>query len=219
MRSDRSFDGLAESYDRRETLRGDPLEPWLRGALPAEGRTAVDLACGAGRHAILIAERCEHVLAVDLSHKMIELAKRRRPAANIDYRAADLIDINGQFDLVFCSSALHDVNDLDRALRHVRSLVAPGGKVILADVVGRLSPLPHWLHRAAALTYLPIELLRRRRDAFELYRLDSDPAWIAHLATDRYLSRSEFERRYTRHFPGATFSRAKHLHICSWDDR
>ncbi len=72
---------------------------------------------------------------------------------------------------------------------------------------------------AAALTYLPIDLLRRRRDAFELYRLDSDPAWIAHLATDRYLSRSEFELRYTRHFPGATFSRAKHLEICSWDDR
>jgi hypothetical protein len=30
-----NFDALAESYDRREELRGDPLELWLRRALPA----------------------------------------------------------------------------------------------------------------------------------------------------------------------------------------
>lgn len=215
----RGFDGLAGAYDRREALRGDPLEGWLWANLPAAGDAAVDLACGAGRHSILIAERYEHVLAVDLSDEMIGLAKRRRSAHNIDYRTRDLLQVSGRFDLVFCASALHDVAELDRALRHVRSLVAPGGRAILADVVGRFSPRPRWLIRAVALSHLPRDVLRRPRDALELHRLDHDPVWIAHLATDRYLSRLEFELRYAQHFPDASFARVKHLHVCSWEAR
>lgn len=219
MGSERQFDQLAENYDRRGELLGDPLGRWLRGSLPAAGGTAVDLACGGGRHTIVLAERYERVVAVDLSSNMIELARRRRPAANVDYRTADLLDVSGEFDLVFCSAALHDVPDLDRALVHIRSLVAPGGNVIIADVVARFSPLPRSLFRAAAVLHLPLDLLRGRPGAIELYRLETDPAWITHLATDRYLSRPQFERRYRRHFPGAVFDRAKHLHICSWGDR
>ena len=71
----RSFDRLAEGYDRREELTGDPLERWLRRALPPHGESAVDLGCGAGRHSVLIAERYRRVLAVDLSRSMIELAR------------------------------------------------------------------------------------------------------------------------------------------------
>jgi SAM-dependent methyltransferase len=216
MRPARHFDALAENYDRREELRGDPLEPWLRRVLPAVAGSAVDLGCGAGRHATVIAEHYEHVLAVDLSKKVIDLARRRRPRANIEYRRADLLDVNGQFDLVFSSSALHDLPDLDCALAHIRSLVAPQGRAIIADVVAPLSPVPSWFFRAGALIHLPIDLMRRRKDAFALYRLDADPAWIAHLASDRYLSRSGFEHRYSAHFPGATFHRARHLHVCCW---
>ncbi len=219
MGSERRFDELAENYDRREEIRGDPLEPWLRRTLPPGGRAAVDLACGAGRHTIVLAQSYERVLGVDLSRQMIELARRRRPAANVDYRTADLLDVSGQFDLVFSSAALHDVPDLDRALTHIRSLVATGGRAIVADVVAPLSPIPRWWFRGAAIIYLLLDLVRRRPHAFELYRLESDPAWTAHLATDRYLSRSEFERRYTDHFPDAVFHGAQHLQICTWENR
>jgi ubiquinone/menaquinone biosynthesis C-methylase UbiE len=218
MAYDRRFDDLAENYDRREALAGDPLEPRLRGGLlPGAGDGAVDLACGAGRHTAVIAERYRRVLAVDLSQRMIELAQRRRPAPNIEYRQGDLLEVTGQFDLVFCSAALHDVADLDRALAHMRSLVAPGGRLILADVVARLSPIPGWWFRMGALLHLAAGVSRGRRDAFERHRLARDPAWIAHLASDRLLSRSEFERRYADHFPGALFHRARYLHICVWD--
>lgn len=219
MASTRSFDGLAENYDRREALAGDPLEPWLRAVLPAAGQTAIDLACGAGRHSILLAERYAHVLAIDISAQMIDLAKERRAAANIDYRQGDLLDIDGQFDLVFCSAALHDLDDLDQALAHIRSLVAPGGTALIADVVDRHEPQRRWWYRAVALFHLPIDLLRRPRAALELYRLASDPAWVEHLATDRYVTRAEFERRCRRHFPDAVFSRVKHLHACRWTNR
>jgi SAM-dependent methyltransferase len=219
MRPTRHFDALAENYDRREELRGDPLGLWLRSALPAVGGSAVDLACGAGRHTKLLAERYQSVLAVDLSSEMITLARRRRPGANIEYRTADLLEVTGQFDLVFSSAALHDLPELDRAVAHIRSLVAPRGRAIIADVVAPLSPLPSWAFRAGALINLPIDLLRRGKDAFVLYRLDTDSAWIAHLASDRYLTRSNFQRRYSAYFPGAVFHPARHLHICCWVSR
>lgn len=216
MPADRRFDELAESYDRREALRGDPLEPWLRANLPSAGATAVDLACGAGRHAALLAERYDHVLAIDLTPQMIELARRRRAAANIEYRAGDLLAVAGSFHLVFCSSALHDLDDLDGALRHVRSLVAPGGTAIVADVVGRALPAPAL--RALAVAQLAVDAVRRPANARELYKLGTEPAWLAHLASDRYLSRARFEAACRRHFPGASFAPAKHLHVCRWRD-
>ena len=219
MRAARHFDALAENYDRREEVRGDPLGPWLRAALPPAGGSAVDLACGAGRHTTVIAERYEHVLAVDLSANMIDLARRRRPGANIEYRTADLLDVEGQFDLVFSSAALHDLPELDRALARIRSLVAPHGRAIIADVVAPLSPVTKWMFFVGALGHLVVDLARRRKEAFALYRLDTDRAWIAHLATDHYLSRPEFERRYRGYFPHAEFHRARNLHICSWVNR
>jgi hypothetical protein len=104
-------------------------------------------------------------------------------------------------------------------LAHIRSLVAPGGRAIIADVVSRVSPMPILLFRASALLSLAGDLSRRRPHALELYRLRTNPTWLAHLASDRYLSRSEFESRYVVKFPGAVFDRARHLHICSWIDR
>jgi len=218
MHPDRRFDELAESYDRREELQGDPLAPWLCANLPGSGGAAVDLACGAGRHAAIVAERFDRVLAVDLSRDMIDLARRRRPVANVTYRQGDLHAIGGAFDLVFCASALHDVDDLDRALRHVRSLVAPGGMAILADVVSRLPVRPAWWWHARAAAQLAIDLARGRPGARERYRLSTEPAWVAHLASDRVLSRKRLQRAYARHFPGATFARAGHLHVCQWRD-
>ncbi|HEX4108020.1 MAG TPA: class I SAM-dependent methyltransferase [Solirubrobacteraceae bacterium] len=98
----------------------------MRPCPPAAARR-VDLACGAGRHTALIAERYEQVLAVDLSAEMIEIARRRRPAVNVEYRVGDLHEVCGRFELVFCSAALHDLPEADHALEHMRSLLAPGG--------------------------------------------------------------------------------------------
>lgn len=213
----RPFDGLADLYDRREQLVGDPLRPWLEEALPTSGESAVDLACGAGRHTEVIAQRYEHVLAIDLSPDMIELAQQRRPHENVEYRVADLRTVSGRFELVFCASALHDVEDLGAALNHVRLLVAPGGTVVIADVVGRSSPRPTWYIKLGSILHLPVELRRRPRQAGELLRLDFDPRWVRHLASDRCLSRRRFEKVYGQHFPGATFEPVCHLHICSWE--
>jgi hypothetical protein len=51
-------------------------------------------------------------------------------------------DIDGTFDLVLCAYALHHLDDLDRTLRGIRQLAAPGGRVVLIDNVAPRPAVP-----------------------------------------------------------------------------
>ncbi len=220
---DRRFDGLAEAYERWEALTGDPVADWLPAALARIGgprRRAVDLTCGGGRHAVLLADAYDAVLANDLSDDMVAHARRLRPRPNVTYRAGDLHAVTGSFDLVFTAAALHDVPDLDAALRQVRRLVAPGGAAIVVDVVAdrpRLrGPLPRSVVRASMLHRLAGDLLRRDPDARARYRAGTHPAWLEHLASDRLSLRGDLVRRIDAVMPGARHERLQYLHAAVW---
>ncbi len=222
----RSFDELAESFDRFAELVGGPLTTYLDSVLPLEGERAVDLGCGTGHHALMLAPRYHQVLAVDISTPMLQLARDRRHRPNITYAERDLRtvhpDTDGTFDLILSTHALHHVDDLDQTLRDIRQLCAPGGRVILVDNV---APTPavarRWFLKEAART-LAGDLLRRRRppaEAWELYRLNTDPAWLAHLTSDRFLSPQEFAERYGQVFPGAQFTDLYRTRAMCWEPR
>jgi SAM-dependent methyltransferase len=211
--SARSFDGFAATYDRFAELNDQPWHAYLREALPSQGCRAVDLGCGTGRHARLVAERYGTVLAVDLSGPMLDLARERQSRPNITYAQRDLAgvtpDQDGQFDLVLSLHTLHHVDDLDAALRRIRSLVAPGGLAVLVDIVHERGSSPRWRLRCQAIAQLFADVAQRRRprtEAIEAYRLNTHPDWLAHRATDRFLHPAAFRARYTEAFPGAEFT-------------
>jgi SAM-dependent methyltransferase len=216
------FDRLAVNYYRRELLLGDSLGPWLGETVSAIAKSSVsasralDLTCGAGRHTVVIAENYDEVSGSDLSPEMIELAREHSQRANITYEVRDLFTLSGEYDLVFSSAAMHDMPDLDQTLEHIKGLVRPGGALIIADVTAKWSPKPWLYYRWSPLYWLPLDLFRRPGVAWELYKLCTERAWVRHLSEDHYLSRPEFERRYSQHFAGATFHEARHLYACVW---
>ncbi len=220
-----SFDQMAKHFDRFAELVGGPLDAYLESVLPREGgERAVDLGCGTGRHAALLARHYRQVLAVDISEPMLELAQVRRGLANVDYRECDLskvrADTDGVFDFVVSSYALHHLPDLDLALWGIRELVAPGGRVVLIDNVAPTPAVPRRWFINEAVRILAADLLRRRRpanEALELFRLNTNPAWLQHLTNDRFLNPAQFAQRYRAVFPGATFtSQYRALAMC-WD--
>jgi SAM-dependent methyltransferase len=132
--------GSTMSWDER-FLRGDelhgyapspPLPQAIAGIAP--GR-ALDLACGAGRHAIFLAERGWKVHAIDASQvgvqRMLDEAYKRRVSQLIAGEVADIesprFEIEGEHDLVCDFYFLH------RPLfAQIRRAVRPGGLFVAA---------------------------------------------------------------------------------------
>jgi SAM-dependent methyltransferase len=219
----RSFDQLAASFDRFAELVGGPLNAYLESVFPSQGERAVDLGCGTGQHAAMLATRYRQVLAVDISAPMLQLARDRRSQANVTYQERDLRSVraetDGTFDLVLSTHALHHVVDLRQTLLGIRGLCAPGGRVVLVDNVAPRPAVPRRWFITEAIRTLALDLLRRRRplsEVWELYRLNTDPAWLEHVTTDRFLSPDQFAQRYGAVFPGAQFTDLYRTRAMCW---
>lgn len=132
-----------ERYGRREALHdfvpSPPLPEAIVGVAPG---LALDLACGAGRHAIFLAERGWRVQALDGSPAGVGTlrteARARGVEPGIEAGIADLeaedFALDGAFDLVCDFYFLH------RPLfEQIRRAVKPGGRFVAALHV-RTSP-------------------------------------------------------------------------------
>lgn len=224
--SAQSFDAFAETYDRLASLSSGSTRSLLESVLPEAGHRAVDLGCGTGHHATILATRFEEVLGVDISPPMLEIARARRAAPNISYELRDLQDVSpekdGRFDLVFSAFTLHHVPDLDAALHRIRSLLNPGARVVLLDNVAPKPAVPRWWFRREALRRFAGDVVARRRplpEAVEMLRLLLHPAWLDHVTSDRFLSPSEFRQRYGNVFPGGDFTDLYRSCVLTWQDQ
>ena len=219
------FDAFAPGFDRFAELVGGPLTAYLRQRLPERGGRAVDFGCGTGQHAWLLSRRFNEVLAVDVSAPMLQFAERHRPSGNICYQHRDLMDVtpeqDGSFDFVLSTHTLHHVPDLAVALKQIRCLVRPGGRLVLIDNVDPRRQAPRGWFRAEARKALIFDLRRRRRpvrEAIEVYRLSTHPGWLDHLTADVFLTPEEFEQVYGAVFPGAEITPMYRARALYWHD-
>lgn len=93
----------------RNRMRSTLLS-WLPEDL--SGKRILDAGCGTGAFAVEAAMRGAEVVAIDLSHTLVELAKTRLPAelaGRIDFRSGDMLDASlGSFDhVVAMDSIIH----------------------------------------------------------------------------------------------------------------
>ncbi|MGE5713113.1 MAG: magnesium protoporphyrin IX methyltransferase [Betaproteobacteria bacterium] len=111
----------------RATVRAgrDEMRRALLSWLPTDlrGRRVLDAGCGTGALAVEVARRGAHVIAVDLSPTLIQLARERQPHllgnGSIDFRVGDLLDpALGTFDHVVAMDSLihYDTTDMARVL-------------------------------------------------------------------------------------------------------
>jgi 2-polyprenyl-3-methyl-5-hydroxy-6-metoxy-1,4-benzoquinol methylase len=134
------YDDIAEWYDAWVgPIQEDPYFAevcLLMGEVA--GQRICDLACGQGRIARFLAAEGASVLGLDLSAKLLQIARRREEAEplGVEYRQADAGHLQGvveeAFDGVLCNMALMDIPDLAPTLRSVRHLLRPGGWFIFS---------------------------------------------------------------------------------------
>ena len=116
----------------------------------------LEVGCGTGSTALLLAGDVEQLVASDLSPKMIEIATRKaqeQGIANVKFITADLLGgtiDNGPYDAVLAFNLLHLVEDLPAALQRIHGLLKPGGMFISKTVCqpGKGAPLKFRLIKA-----------------------------------------------------------------------
>jgi 2-polyprenyl-6-hydroxyphenyl methylase / 3-demethylubiquinone-9 3-methyltransferase len=101
---------------------------------PLAGKTALDVGCGAGLLAEPLARLGAKVAAVDAAAELVDVAREHAAAMGleIDYRAADLLDIEGQFDLITCMEVIEHVADPAAFVSALARRLAPDGLLILS---------------------------------------------------------------------------------------
>jgi 2-polyprenyl-3-methyl-5-hydroxy-6-metoxy-1,4-benzoquinol methylase len=123
-------------------------------AIPTAARRGLDVGCGDGLLAQAVAARGVSMLAIDLAPQMIALAQDRAESRlQIEYQVGDIMTATFapmSFDVVFSVNMVHHL-PLGDILPRLAALVAPGGRLIVQDVVTR-GGLRHFpINVAAAL--------------------------------------------------------------------
>ena len=104
---------------------------------PRPGQRWLDLACGAGHVAELAAGGGATVTGIDISPRLIGVAKERAAAGgfDIDYRLGDVEHLVGiedaSFDVVSSSVGVIFAPDQEQAAREIARVTRPGGRLAM----------------------------------------------------------------------------------------
>jgi demethylmenaquinone methyltransferase / 2-methoxy-6-polyprenyl-1,4-benzoquinol methylase len=174
------FDAVAPVYDVMNRVTTAGLDgAWRRLAARAAvrpGSRVLDACCGTGDLALAARAEGGSVTGLDFSEPM--LARARGKAPDVDWVRGDVSSLpfgDGSFDAATVGFGMRNVEDRGRALRELRRVLRPGGRLAILEVVrprgalaffyrvwfDRLIPLAgRLLPGGAAYTYLPASVKR-----------------------------------------------------------
>jgi len=101
---------------------------------PLEGKTALDVGCGAGLLAEPLTRLGASVTGLDAAPELIVAARDHAAAMGlaIEYRAGELAALTGEYDLVTCMEVIEHVADPAAFVRDLATRLAPGGLLIMS---------------------------------------------------------------------------------------
>jgi len=141
--SEKFWDKKAEGYAASPISNMDAYNQTMeqtRAHLETSDRV-LEVGCGTGSTALLLAEHVAHITGSDISGNMIQIAKDKATAQNIenvDFVRATLSDEaleNEAYDVVLAFNILHLLDDLPGAIAQIHKRLKPGGVFISKTVM------------------------------------------------------------------------------------
>ena len=170
------FDGVAQRYDITNTVLSFAQDRRWRAATRRalglrRGEVVLDLAAGTAVSTVELAKSGAQAVAADFSLGMLKAgANRAVPKVAADALALPFADES--FDAATISFGLRNVNDVGRALRELRRVLRPGGRLVICEF-----STPTWApFRTVYLEYLMKALPEVAT------RVSSNPAAYVYLA-------------------------------------
>jgi ubiquinone/menaquinone biosynthesis methyltransferase len=184
------FATIADRYDLITKLLSFGLDTAWKRRLIALARLdpkdrVLDLACGTGDIAYLALPRVKRVVGLDITHRMLALARAKAPSqCHASFLAGDMTALpfsDSSFTVLTTGYGLRNVPDLRGAIAEARRVLTPGGRLLSLD----FNRPEHPLVRGAYLGYL--------------YVVGGAIGWLLHRDPDTYRYIPETIQRY----PGA----------------
>jgi SAM-dependent methyltransferase len=227
---------IQEDFDRialvspEGSIQNNFYHNFLLRHLGSRCQAALEIGCGKGEFSRRLAERSEHVLALDLSPEMIRIA-RNHPAhaSNIEYQLVDVMNYDlppESFDCIATIATLHHL-PLREALLKMKAALKPGGILLVLDLfepikwhgraardsrAGRVNTSVReglcdtFLNFVAMAASVSLRLISQRR---LLARREVRAAWNEHARHDIYPTMKEIRDLCAEILPGAKIK--KHL--------
>lgn len=148
---------------------------------PAPARVA-DLGCGTGTLSVLLAGTGYAVDGLDVSPRMLELARAKAAGLPVTLAEGDAADPDlpaGSYDVVLCRHVLWALPDQVAVLGRWGRLLRPGGRMLLVE--GR------WWTGGGLSAEVCAGLVRAAGRPAEVVHLDDPAYWGRDVSDERYL--------------------------------
>ncbi|HKB19339.1 MAG TPA: bifunctional demethylmenaquinone methyltransferase/2-methoxy-6-polyprenyl-1,4-benzoquinol methylase UbiE [Candidatus Dormibacteraeota bacterium] len=192
------FDRIARRYDTINTVLSAGTDSgWRRRAARETGVTpggsALDVACGSGKLTAELAKLAGprgHVVGIDFSPQMLEVARREHPG--LEFREGDALNLpfeDARFDASTVAFGLRNLADPVLGLREMIRVVKPSGRAVVLEFVRPPRGIVGGAYRLYLRTLLPAvgglisgdaSAYRYLSDTIDSYRI---PAELAGMAT------------------------------------
>ena len=129
------FQKYSQMSRSQQGLAGAGEWETLRKLLPDfKDKRVLDLGCGYGWHCIYAMEHgASSVVGVDISHKMLEVAKEKTHFPQVEYKCCAIEDVEfpeESFDVILSSLAFHYVADYEILVKKIYRILKSGGKLV-----------------------------------------------------------------------------------------
>jgi ubiquinone/menaquinone biosynthesis C-methylase UbiE len=203
-----------------EKCRAPLVAAKIGNYLVRRGGLAVDLGCGSGAVADLLAGRFEAIVGIDIDYEALRAGQGgRRPL--LAGEAERLPLRSNSVDVLFSYGVLHHTN-LARALAEIERVVAPTGAVVLIDFCAEPGARPTRFAGYARDVLRAYPRYRARLGTMAAARVVAvrlSPSWRRHVRSDTFLTAEEYVREYSAILAGAEFYREDDRMAVIWGTR
>lgn len=125
-------------YDRIIAPNQDPLFREVKNLIEPQSKV-IDVGCGTGRLAFVLADHCNSILGIDLSKRNIDRAQltlRLQPNEKISFQHRNLSEIHNEgqtrFDYAILTFVIHEVNE-DERIKLLTEVALVADQIIIGD--------------------------------------------------------------------------------------
>jgi len=138
MNNQQAYNAWSESYDTVENKTRDLEAKALRESIFGSNLDVLEIGCGTGKNTEFLQTKAKHLIAADFSAEMLEKARAKFTAENIEFRQFDLRETwdfaESSFDLITCSLALEHIEDIDFIFGQARKVLRANGLFYIGEL-------------------------------------------------------------------------------------